>query len=154
MSVKSVFNPATFLQTSVTGANSTEIPQLPPADYDFQIVNVPAPKLFEGKDGKEDSIIWKIGCKCLNPPEDGVTYGNMNYDVFLDILPNGALDLSEGKNVNLGRLRAAINQNSAEEEWNPLNMMGQIFVGKVTQKPDKDNPERMYSRIVDVSPKI
>jgi hypothetical protein len=70
---------------------------------------------------------------------------------WLDLADDGAsLDLSEGKNVGLGRLRKAIDQN--EGAWNPLMMKGKgpVMV-KVTQRSDKNEPTQKYAEVSRVS---
>jgi hypothetical protein len=70
---------------------------------------------------------------------------------WLDLDDAGVgLDLSEGKNVGLGRIRKAIDQNSGA--WNP-NMMkgkGPVMV-KVAQRSDKNEPLQKYAEVVRVS---
>lgn len=70
-------------------------------------------------------------------------------NIWLDV--NGdALDLSEGKNVGLGRLRKALDQNDGA--WNPLMMKGRgpVMV-KVTQRSDKNDPTQKYAEVNRVS---
>jgi len=45
--------------------------------------------------------------------------------VWLDVDESGGLDFGRGKNVQLGRLRAAVNQNNAGEPWQPNMLLGQ-----------------------------
>jgi hypothetical protein len=70
-------------------------------------------------------------------------------NIWLDV--NGeALDLSEGKNVGLGRLRKALDQNDGA--WNPLMMKGRgpVMI-KVTQRSDKNDPTQKYAEVNRVS---
>jgi hypothetical protein len=70
---------------------------------------------------------------------------------WLDLTDDGAsLDLSEGKNVGLGRLRKAIDQNDGA--WNPLMMKGKgpVMI-KVTQRSDKQEPTQKYAEVSRVS---
>lgn len=70
-------------------------------------------------------------------------------NVWLDV--NGdTLDLSEGKNVGLGRLRKALDQNDGT--WNPLMMKGKgpVMV-KVTQRSDKNDPTQKYAEVSRIS---
>ena len=70
---------------------------------------------------------------------------------WLDVSADGSsLDLSEGKNVSLGRLRKALDQNDGA--WNP-NMMkgkGPVMI-KVTQRSDKNEPLQKYAEVSRVS---
>lgn len=72
-------------------------------------------------------------------------------NIWLDVNDSGdGLDLSEGKNVGLGRLRKALNQN--EGAWNPLMMKGKgpVMI-KVTQRSDKNDPTQKYAEVNRVS---
>jgi hypothetical protein len=72
-------------------------------------------------------------------------------NIWLDVTAGGdALDLSEGKNVGLGRLRKALDQNDGA--WNPMMMKGKgpVMV-KVTQRSDKNDPTQKYAEVNRVS---
>ena len=70
---------------------------------------------------------------------------------WLDLNEDGSgLDLSEGKNVSLGRLRKALDQNSGA--WNPMMMKGKgPLMVKVTQRSDKNDPTIKYAEVARVS---
>jgi hypothetical protein len=79
----------------------------------------------------------------------GVTKVKSRIHMFLD-MKDGKLDTSEGKNVKLGQLRAAVNQNNAG--WNVSMLPGAgPFIGRTTQTSDKNNPEIKYSEVTRVS---
>ena len=70
---------------------------------------------------------------------------------WLDITEDGnSLDLSEGKNVGLGRIRKALDQN--EGSWNPLMMKGKgpVMI-KVGQRSDKNDPTIKYGEVTRVA---
>jgi hypothetical protein len=70
-------------------------------------------------------------------------------NIWLDV--NGDnLDLSEGKNVGLGRLRKALDQNDGA--WNPMMLKGKgpVMI-KVTQRSDKNDPTQKYAEVNRVS---
>jgi len=69
--------------------------------------------------------------------------------IWLDV-KNDALDLTEGKNVGLGRLRKALDQNDGA--WSPMMMKGRgpVMV-KVTQRSDKNEPTQKYAEVSRVS---
>jgi hypothetical protein len=70
---------------------------------------------------------------------------------WLDLTADGSsLDLNEGKNVSLGRLRKALDQN--EGKWNPMMMKGKgpVMV-KVSQRSDKQDPTIKYAEVNRVS---
>jgi hypothetical protein len=71
-------------------------------------------------------------------------------NIWLDVTGD-ALDLSEGKNVGLGRLRKALDQNE-DRSWSPLMMKGKgpVMI-KVTQRSDKNDPTQKYAEVSRVS---
>lgn len=71
------------------------------------------------------------------------------HNIWLDVKGDD-LDLSEGKNVGLGRLRKALGQNDGA--WNPQMMKGKgpVMV-KVTQRSDKNDPTIKYSEVARVA---
>lgn len=74
---------------------------------------------------------------------------NVPMNIWLDVLGEG-LDLSEGKNVGLGRLRKALDQNDGA--WNPMMMKGKgPLMIKVTQRSDKNDPTQKYAEVSRVS---
>lgn len=67
---------------------------------------------------------------------------------WLDLGPDGRLDTGPDKNVRLGQLRAALNQNSPNVPWAPsmLRNMGPVrIVIKTTS--DKRDPDKKYTNI-------
>jgi hypothetical protein len=69
--------------------------------------------------------------------------------LWLDV-KGDSLDLSDGKNVGLGRLRKALDQNDGV--WNP-NMMkgkGPVMI-KVGQRSDKQDPTIKYAEVTRVA---
>ena len=74
------------------------------------------------------------------------------YRMILDFDANGNFDFSEGKNVKLGKLRDALNQNQPGVSWNWSMLPGAgPFKGHVSQTSDKNNPEQKYAEVTTVS---
>jgi hypothetical protein len=69
--------------------------------------------------------------------------------MWLDV-DGDTIDLSEGKNVGLGRLRKALGQNDGA--WNPLMMKGKgpVMI-KVGQRSDKNDPTQKYAEVTRVT---
>ncbi len=76
----------------------------------------------------------------------GLPEPQIRHGIFLDIDDSGMLDMTEGKNIDLGKLRQALGQND-EGEWSPAMMEGAVCTGHVVQDPDKDDPTKIYNRI-------
>lgn len=82
--------------------------------------------------------------------DDAKLYAYM--DSFLDLDHDGNLDTSEGKNVKLGALRAALGQNNAGTPWtfSMLRGAGPVIV-KVSQRSfDDKDPSRKAADVVRV----
>jgi len=71
------------------------------------------------------------------------------HNIWLDVKGDD-LDLSEGKNVGLGRLRKALDMNDGA--WSPNMMKGKgPVVIKVTQRSDKNDPTIKYAEVARVA---
>jgi len=70
-------------------------------------------------------------------------------NVWLDV-EGDQISTEEGKNVGLGRLRKALNQNDGA--WNPLMMKGKgpVMI-KVGQRSDRNDPTQKYAEVTRVS---
>lgn len=72
-------------------------------------------------------------------------------DIMIDLNAQGQFDFGPNKNVKLGQLRAALKQNVPG--WTPRSLVGAgPFVGKVTHRADKKNPEIKYAEITRFAP--
>ena len=68
--------------------------------------------------------------------------------IFVDLTPDGTgLDMSQGKNISLNRLRDVLGQNQEGRPWSPAMLGGQAVKCKIDHEPDKNNPEIVYDRI-------
>jgi hypothetical protein len=67
------------------------------------------------------------------------------HSIWLDVKGDN-LDLSEGKNVGLGRLRKALDQNDGACNPNMMKGKGPVMV-KVTQRSDKQDPTIKYAEV-------
>jgi hypothetical protein len=70
-------------------------------------------------------------------------------NIWLDV-DGDQIAMEEGKNVGLGRLRKALNQNDGA--WNPLMMKGKgpVMI-KVGQRSDRNDPTQKYAEVTRVS---
>lgn len=108
------FDPQAFLDSSVTESNDTVVIPCPIGEY-TGIVDKLLPRTWQSKDGTQSGVaidvLWLI--------EDNDVKAFLGRDtvivkqgIMLDTLSSGALDMSKGKNVPLGRLREALEMNS------------------------------------------
>lgn len=146
--MESAFDPDTFMNQTIDEALDTRFVPVPEGDYPATI------KSFEIKQvGQENrtvlNIIWDIQDQTVLA-EIGRDSATVRQTVWLDI-DQGKLDKGKGKNVGLGRLRAALGQNEPGQPWNfgALEGAGPALV-RVTHRADRDDPEIVYSEVKSV----
>ena len=71
------------------------------------------------------------------------------YGLMLDLTSAGAIDMSPGMNVKLGRLRAAVGQNIAGQPWGFKMLEGKTLHGKVKRRIADDGKE--YCDVTEVT---
>lgn len=126
----SVFNPETFLNTSMTEALSTARVPVPEGEYIAVIKEI---KPRAAKESAVLDIIWAI-----DDPEVAAVTGfespQARQSIFLDLTEQGNLDLGKGKNVPLGKLREAVGQNQKGQSWMPGMLVGQVAKIKIAHR--------------------
>lgn len=132
MTEGSAFDSAAFLaQAMAEGEMDTKYPTVPEGDYiavigdgekDIQAVQ------REGKDGEPFTVL-EIQCNLIEehkrPPDwpESLPF-RARGGVFLEIEPDGkTISVAPGKNVQLGSVREAVNQNTGGA-WSPLMLRG------------------------------
>ena len=138
-----MFDPDSFLNTEITGANSTSVPAIP--EMEALLVAKDVASRTSG-DWVLLDITWIVDEEEAREVT-GMKEPTVRQSVFLDITDSGGLDMSEGKNVQLGRVRKALGQNDPEIAWFPSMIVGGTARGKITQRPDKNDPERIYNAV-------
>lgn len=140
-----VFDVDSFMNTEVEEANSTEFVPIPEGEY-MAVIDKAEPKVTQG--GKPFiSVAWKLDA----PGNEEANEKTVYQTVWLDITNAGSLDFGKGKNVSLGRLREALGQNTPGQRWNPGMLAGNVAKVSVKQQPDRENPEVIYSRVMQVA---
>lgn len=150
-----MFKAEAFLNSTVEGPMSTSITPVPEGEFKFVVDDGDKAITFaEFTSDKGTFQTMTVQCKCL----DDAVRAQLKRDnvlvpikMFLDLKPDGSgLDNSEGKNVQLGKLRAALGQN--EGAWSPAMLKGKgPFMGKVTQRADKNDPTIKYAEITRIA---
>ena len=113
------FDAQSFLDATVSTASSTRTVPCPIGEY-FGIIEKVLPRQWQSKDGTTSGIaldvLWLVedaNVKALLGRDTVV----VKQGIMLDLAPLGGLDLSEGKNVGLGRLREAVGKNQNGEQF-------------------------------------
>ena len=143
-------NPEAFADAVVTEANSTVIIPVPEGEYlalaDKAEVKQWASKTDPTRAGLKVVIQWKIEDQSVRETvgRDVVT---VRQDVMLDLTDDGKLDVSKGKNVALGKLRAAIDLNAPGQPFAISMIQGRMAKVIVRQRVDG---ETIYTDVAGV----
>lgn len=147
-----MFNADAFLNQTASAPMATSVTPCPEGEFKFVIDDSDkAIKFNEFTSDKGTFHTMEVLCNCL---DDGVKakLGREKVMVpikmFLDLDASGSgLSTEPDKNVQLGKLREALGQNDGSP-WAPAMLKGKgPFMGKVTQRADKDDPTIKYSEI-------
>jgi hypothetical protein len=144
-----MFDADSFLSSVVTGANSTKVVPCPVGDFPGLIDKISA-RQWQSADGTKTGVALDVS---WSVEDDGVkaTVGRdvvtARQGIMLDLTPDGAIDLGEGKNVALGRLRAAVGLNDPTIEFSFNQLPGRMAKIKVSHRPDKNDPEIVYAQV-------
>lgn len=113
------FDAQSFLDSSVSGSNDTKVIPVPVGEY-MGIISKVAPRQWQSKDGTQSGvaldIFWLVEDANVKQylGREEVT---CKQGLMLDLTDAGALDMSKGKNVGLGRLREAVGKNDPSEQF-------------------------------------
>lgn len=146
------FDLEAFKNTVIEGAMDTEYPLVPEAQYIGVIKDLKGLVITreDGTKGRSLIVQWALSDETGTVNLEEIT-GKANPQVGqfinLDVLENGALDMSTGKNVPLGQLRDAVGQNGPQR-WQPMNLIGQM--AKVTVKHRKDKNDKVNNNVTKV----
>ena len=130
------FDPALFLQQGQKAvANATFVPQCPPGDYQMVIDSLKAEQFPGVKDPSKTYTKVKFGLAVNDPGVQALLKRDkvvVFHDFLLEMTEDGSgIDMGEGKNVGLGRMRAAAGLNQPGIEWNFGMFVGRPVLGHV-----------------------
>mgnify|MGYP001049135180 CR=1 FL=1 len=147
-----LFDPDSILSTPVSGAMSTRPITIPDGEYAAAIVSVRARQInrSDGSTGVVMDVTWRI-LDTSDLKDKNLANQLVRQSIFLDLTPEGALDLGPGKNIRLGRLREAVRQNDPGRPWAPSQLQGQIARIRVTHRVDESTGE-VYNDVGQVAP--
>lgn len=149
----SPFNADSFLNQTVEGPLSTSVTPCPEGEYKAMIDDSDKWLAFSNGTSSKSGDEWNKANILFNILDDGVRTLLKKEKVlvpmqcFLDVTPLGTMDTGEGKNVSIGRLRAAAGQNE-DPQWSlgKLKGYGPLMV-KVTQRADPKDPTIKYAEV-------
>lgn len=128
-------NPDTFANLVITEAMDTVVGQVPAGDFPAYIKSQ---KLRQQKEHWLLDITWVVTDSAV-AQELGRDEPTVRQSIFLDFTQEGALDLGKGKNVQLGKLREAVDQNQKGKPWSPGMLIGCSAIVNVQHRMDKNN---------------
>lgn len=139
-----MFDPDSFLSTPVEGSLDTTFTPVPEGEYTASVskFNFRTPK-----DSVILEVFWEVDDETVRQ-ETGMDNPTVRQSIFLDVTPDGGLDMGKGKNVQLGRLREAVGQNGPEP-WTPGMLEGAVARVKVTHTINNGN---VYANVSSVAP--
>jgi hypothetical protein len=130
----SAFNPDTFLNTETSSANSVQYTPVPEGEFNAAIKAIKPRVLTDGRAVLD--VTWTVDDEQARN-ETGMAEPSVRQTVWLDTTESGGLDFGKGKNVGLGKLRDAVNQNASGKPWAPGMLVGQVAKIKVSHSIDK-----------------
>lgn len=148
----SAFNPDVFLQTNYEEPTSTASVLLPKDDY-VGIIKELVPRQVQGtKDPSKYYLFLDFQVEIGTPPqlreELGRDISRIRHSVSVELVEgSNAIDMSKGKNVQLGRIRDAAGQNESGKSWSPAMLNNAMVKVSVIQDPSEKDPQVKYNRI-------
>lgn len=145
-----MFDPNTFLADTITGSNDTKYIPVPQGEFPAIIKAVNARQMASKADASKQitvvDIVYEIddaGVKATT----GLDSPTVRQSVFLDLTPNGKLDMSKGKNIGLGKLREALGLNDPNKSFSFQDLPGRAAIVSVEHTPNDRDPGSVYANV-------
>lgn len=122
------FKPEEFMQTQTEDASATEYIPIPEGEYTAVVAGV------EGRETKTGKAVMDVTWQLDDPSNEDTHNKKVRQSIFLDLSDGGALRTGKGQNVQLGRLREAVSQNTPGMPWAPSMLEGQVAIVTVKQR--------------------
>lgn len=150
------FDVNSFANAQFEGKNDTRRLQIAQKEYRF-LIEGPF-----GEDKKTRLVVSKNGnlmlTLALTPDDPGqqaelglAKMPTIYHNVFLDVTPQGTLDMGAFKNADLGKLREALSLNTEGKAWSFQQFCGLTFVGKLEYAPNEQDPENPFARVTKIA---
>jgi len=143
-----MFDPNAFFDQVVESAGSTEVVPIPVGEYLATIDKKEVTQWSKKDDPTISGLKLKVTWSLEDQPvrdllgRDKVT---VVQDIMLDLTDHGTLDMGKGRNVELNRLRAAVDLNVSGFSFNQLD--GRMARVTVKQDQDRNDPQKFYARV-------
>ena len=149
----STFDPQLYMDQSWDQSNDTKLTPIPDGEYPCIIEPGTVEfKTWQSRDGTKNGI--KLAMRLnVDSPEVRQTLGRdkvtVRYEVMIDTLESGAIDMGKGKNVGLGRLRQAVGLNEPGRPFSPRMLEGRMLRAKIGHRIDGED---IYDEVKGVAP--
>lgn len=154
--VSGSFDVGSFASAQFEGKNDTRRLQIAQKDYRMSIL---------GPFGEEKKTRIKVTDKGnimlvlaleLEDPEQVASLGinkmpTVYHNLFLDVTPQGTLDMGPFKNGDLGKLREALGLNQDGKPWAFQDFVGRSIVGKLEYRPNEQDPENPFANVTKIT---
>ena len=143
-----MFDPNAFFDQVVESAGSTEVVPIPAGEYLATIDKKEVAQWSKKDDPSISGLKLKVTWSLEDQPvrdlfgRDKVT---VVQDIMLDLTDHGTLDMGKGRNVELNRLRAAVDLNVSGFSFHQLD--GRMARVTVKQDQDRNDPQKFYARV-------
>lgn len=141
-----------FKRSSVTGEVSTKIIPCEPGEYPARItrhdIAVTSPK--EDKQARPYLTVFYSIDDVAQIQHTGRDPLTVRQTIWLDATESSGLDMAPGKNIGLGRLRAALGQDNPTQPWKFDMLDGGVVMVKVVNEADPKDSETVYDRVTAV----
>lgn len=145
----SVFDPNTLLTAQAMGAMDTRLIPVPAGVYTAMVKNITARQFTfkkgdrEGQRGVSVDLTWQIDDATVRE-HTGLDTPTVRQSLMIDMTPQGGFDLGKGKNVSLGKLRAALNMNDPSAPFSFEMLRGRVAKVEVIERINDDKNSTSY----------
>jgi hypothetical protein len=147
-----MFDANQFMSAVYTEVNDTKVALCPAGEYQAMIDKIEprSGTISKGERTGEPwaslNVTWTVTDQAVLAllGRDKV---NVFQSVMLDLTPTGGLDMGSGKNVNLGRLREAVNLNQPGQPFSPTMLQGRLAKIMVRHVPSFKDPSVFVAEV-------
>jgi len=143
----SAFDADAFLGTEYNQPTDTTMTPVPPKEYTGQVDKIVA-RQVNTQDGER--IVMDVHWQVLDEGVEallGMKKVVAKQGIFLDLTLEGAIDMSKGKNRQLGLVREAVGQNKSGKPWNPNMLVTKTAKINVINKVDTNDKTLIHSNV-------
>lgn len=145
----SPFDPNAYMNLQAEGSFETSYTPVPDGEYPASVDDVKLEIITFGET-KEQRLVARLIWSVLDDAVKAALSMQkvvVRQDIFIDLTPDGRFDTGKNKNVDLGRVREALGQNTiAGWTVSHLRGAGPAWI-KVTTRPDKKDETKVYNDV-------